>query len=151
MKDTNPGCSGQSRTHIHSTSKASVQKASCSVLERIKTSVLLPGGQHWLLLHVCTGHPTVVLLDHCVSLCLPCPLLSQKPWSPRTELLTCGHRLALLSHSESLFERVMSCRSLKHGIRLREAHKGRMPKRWTAWDANCLLDKWLLFKSQKRW
>lgn len=80
MKDTNPGCSGQSRTHIQSASKANKQTASC-------------------------------------------------PVSPRAGLLTHGRRLALLLHLGSLMERVMSCRTPKHGIRSRKAHKGRMPER----------------------
>lgn len=44
IEDASPGGPGQSSTHTHPASKASLQRASCSVLERVKSSVPLPGG-----------------------------------------------------------------------------------------------------------
>lgn len=101
IKGTSLGCPGQSRTQIHPPSKAVLPRASCSVLEGMKSSVSLPSGQHWLLVQ--GGQPQACPLQPLLSsdgtvvppfagFALSSP---RSLGSPRAGLLTNGHRLAL--------------------------------------------------------
>lgn len=108
MKNTNPGCSRQSRTHIHSTSKANMQGASCSVLERIKSSVPVPRSNtgffcKWAAACLPSAARCCLVIG---QLCPSLPAVSS-PY-PRAGLFTHGCLLALQLHLGSLCERVMS-------------------------------------------
>lgn len=122
IEDATPGCLWWSSTCTHSASKASLQGAFCSVWGRTKSSGPLPGGQQQLFCKV--GSHMLVLCSHCCLVMEPscCPLLGVPSvqlglGSLGAGVPTHGCGLALLLHLGSWFERVMSFRNLKNGMR----------------------------------